>query len=108
MGSIKWSAEETAVLIYFASRNAGHEGCSKIVGMKCRLQELRTANAVRQKLLDIRENNVKLYQEESGWDFAKVDEWLVGLGIPKLDALLEVGIHELQAVAAVRYLLLSI
>ena len=102
MGFVKWSEEETAVLVYFASRHADHEACSKIIGLKCNVQEPRTASAVRMKLEEIRGNNVSLWDPKSGWDYCKVDEWLVALGLPKLGVLVEVGFEELQAVTAVR------
>ena len=98
----KWSKEEIAVLLYFASRNADHEACRNIVGRKCNVENLRTASAVRTKLDDIRRNNDELWDPKSGWDHGKVDEWLVALGLPNLAALVEVGLEELQAVIAVR------
>ena len=103
MESVKWSKEETAVLVYFASRNANHEGCCQILGMRFGPDKHRSANAVRQKLSAIRDNNVELCRGKKGWDQTKVDEWLIALGISDLDALLEVRSQELDKVAPVRY-----
>lgn len=102
MAKVRWSKGETAVLVYFASRNADHEACSSIVGRKCGIETSRTASSVRQKLEEVRKNNVELWKSKSGWDRGKVDEWLVALGLPNLGALVEVGLEELQAVIAVR------
>ena len=102
MVNVKWSQEETAVLVYFASRNADHEACGSIVGRKCGVEISRTASAVRMKLDEVRRNNVELWDSKSGWDRGKVDEWLVALGLPNLGALVEVGFEELQVVIAVR------
>lgn len=102
MVNVKWSQEETAVIVYFASRNADHEACSTIVSRKCDGQQPRTAGAVRMKLNEIRGNNVDLWDSKSGWDRGKVDEWLVALEMPNLGALVEVGFEELQTVTAVR------
>ena len=102
MGTVKWSTEEIAVLVYFASRNADHEACSKIIGLKCGVEDPRTAGAVRMKLDDVRGNDGSLWDQKSGWSRDRVDEWLVALGLSNLGVLVEVGFVELQAVAAVR------
>ena len=60
IGIVKWSKEETAVLVYFTSRNTDHEAYSKIIGLRYEVQEPRTANAVRIKLEEIRGNNAPL------------------------------------------------
>ncbi len=71
MSASKWSKHEAAVVVYFASRNADHEACSKILGLKCSAP--RTAFAIRKKLAQIRADNVSLWDQKSGWDRDKVD-----------------------------------
>ena len=97
----KWTNEEIAVLVYFVSRKADHEACCNIIGWKCHVRELRTVDGVRNKLEDVRKHNGKLL-DQGRWNCDEVDRWLVDLGLPNLDALVEVDVQELQAVAAVR------
>ena len=97
----KWSNEEIAVLVYFVSRKADHEACCNVIGLKCDVREVRTVDGIRNKLDDIRMHNRKLL-DQGRWNCDEVDKWLVNLGLPNLDALIEVDVQELQVVAAVR------
>ena len=97
----KWSSEETAVLVYLVSRKADHEACCKIISLKCKLKEVRTVNGIRMKLDEIRKLHSELLNGRGQWDCKKVDKWLLNFKLPDREALLGVGLQELQIVAAV-------
>ena len=98
MGGPAWSDHETAIVVYFASRHVSHEGCRKILALKCAGK--RTTVAIRNKLDGVRQID-GLWHERTGWDRNKVDKWLVGLGIHSLCTLVGAGFEELQMVAPV-------
>lgn len=97
-----WSNHETVVVVYFASRGAGHEACRKILALKCAgtEPEPRTMLAVRGKLDQIRKIP-GLWNETNGWDRAAVDTWLVRQGVDNLEALVGVGYEEIGLVPQV-------
>ena len=99
MGGKEWSTYETAVIIYFASRNADHEGCSKILWHKC--NEARSGFAVRGRLERVRSEN-RLWTE-SGWNRAEVDKWLIGLRLPNLATVTSFNMQELNCMKPVNY-----
>jgi len=98
----RWTNPEIAIVVYFASRNAGHEGCRKILNLKTagHFEESRTTLSIRNKLDDIRKID-SLWDEAEGWNIAAVDEWLVALGIENLQALVGVGYEELDQIPEV-------
>jgi hypothetical protein len=52
----RWTDPETVIVVYFASRNAGHEACRRILEIKAAGQshQPRTTLSIRNKLDDIR------------------------------------------------------
>ena len=56
MNKQSWTDRELAVAVYFSSRNADHEACSRILSLKTANQDAikRTAQSVRCKLDRIR------------------------------------------------------
>ena len=98
----RWTGPEIVIVVYFASRNAGHEGCRKILNLKTagQFEEPRTTLSIRNKLDDIRKID-DLWSETKGWNITAVDEWLVALDVENLHALVEAGYEELQLVPEV-------
>ena len=99
----RWDDDELAIAIYFASRNAGHEACAKIIQYKTGREHLkpRSSVAVRTKLDDIRKIG-NLWHHQTGWNLKAVDEYLEGLHVSDLDALKNVGEKELTLIPEVR------
>lgn len=73
----------------FASRNAGHKTCSKILHLKCRW-EPRTAQSIQR--ID------GLWDENNGWNLDMGDHWLVALNVTNLEALLRFDRQKLSFV----------
>ena len=63
----RWTNPEIAIIVYFAFRNAGHEGCRKILNLKTagQFEEPRTTLSIRNKLDDIRKID-SLWDEAEG------------------------------------------
>lgn len=63
----RWTNPEIAIIVYFASRNAGHEECRKILNLKTagHFEEPRTTLSIRNKLDDIRKID-SLWDEAEG------------------------------------------
>lgn len=103
MDNSEWSNQETAVIVYFASRHVDYLGCSRILVRKSgkRLLMPRIAFDVEKRLNEVMRTH-DLCNSNVKWDYSKVDAWLAGMGLYNLRALVEVGIEELQIVAPVR------
>lgn len=95
----KWSNYEKAIVVYFASRHASHEGCSKILHHKSG-GEPRTIQSIRSKLDGIRKIG-GLWDKNERWDIEAVDRWLLTLDVPDLQAALGFGYEELSFVPEV-------
>ena len=102
MPGTQWKKYEIAVVVYFASRGAGHEGCRQILGLKTAGQnsEPRSILAVRGKLDTVR-RIPGLWTELSGWIRPAVDEWLLSLGVENLEAFIGVGNEEIAMIPLV-------
>jgi len=103
MDNSEWSNQETAVIVYFASRHVDHLGCSRILVRKTggTLLMPRTAFDVEMRLNEVMWTH-DLYNSNLRWDCLKVDAWLAAMGLCNLRALVEVRMEELQIVAPVR------
>ena len=97
-----WTKAETAVVVYFASRGAGHEACSKIVSLKTELPN-RGVISMRTKINHIRSQHA-LSNEANGWDLVAVDKFLQSLELLNLEALCGVGQEELSLMPEVHVL----
>ncbi|KAJ5925848.1 hypothetical protein N7454_007358 [Penicillium verhagenii] len=86
MGGVPWTLEETALLILFDMWGYEHKIISQLLTDRSPVirqgtQHQRSISAVDNKLQFIR-NNSNLWSKESGWDLAKVTEYISTL---KLD-----------------------
>ncbi|KAL8856887.1 MAG: hypothetical protein Q9178_006476 [Gyalolechia marmorata] len=99
MPGSQWNKDELAVVVYFASRGAGHEGCRQILALKTagKTPEPRSMLAVRGKLDTVR-RIPGLWNEWSGWIRPAVDAWLLDMGVENLEALIGVGNEEIAMV----------
>lgn len=103
MPGTQWNKYETAVVVYFASRGASHEGCRQILELKTAGQssEPRSILAVRGKLDTVR--RIPGLWTESGWIRPAVDAWLLSLGVENLEAFIGVGNEEIEMIPFVSY-----
>ena len=102
MPGSQWKKDEVAVIVYFASRGAGHEGCRQILALKTAGQtsEPRSMLAVRGKLDAVR-RVPGLWTESSGWIRPAVDAWLLQLGVENLQAFVGAGDEEIAMIPMV-------
>jgi len=100
----RWNDAETAVAVYFASRNAGHEACAKIIFHKTGGVNLepRTSLSVRNKLHGIRMTG-DLWRPQTGWNLEAVDDYLISLNVYDLKELVSAGEAELAMIPEVRF-----
>ena len=98
-----WTNGETAVVVYFAFRGAGHAACSKIVSVTTELPN-RGVIGVRTKTRHIRSQHA-LSDGANGWNLVAVDRFLQSLEPPNLEALCEAGQEELGLMPEVHVLL---
>ncbi|KAL9045012.1 MAG: hypothetical protein Q9214_001892 [Letrouitia sp. 1 TL-2023] len=96
----QWDDYETAIVVYFASRHASHDACRQILDLKCagKHAEPRTVISVRSKLDAIRKIE-GLWSDRQGWNRIAVDNWLISLRLPELQAAVGVGKEELSMIA---------
>ena len=97
----KWDNFSLAIVVFFASRNAGHEGCSKILHFKSGGKgEPRSVQSIRGKLDGIRSIG-GLWSGKEGWNIGAVDRWLVDLDVPSLRTILSCGLKEVSLIPLV-------
>lgn len=96
-----WTDYELAIVVYFASRKADYEACSKILALKSAGQfEARLTVSVRSKLDKIREMP-NLWNTTNGWNLEAVDNWLISLNVPELRAAIAFSNEELSLISPV-------
>lgn len=74
MARQRWTNQEIAVVIFYASRRVSHQACSDLVSLKC--GTTRTVTSVRSKVLSLRSEHPQL---EKPWRLEQVNVWLQGL-----------------------------
>ena len=106
MPRTEWSAAETVVLIYFASRGVHHKGAlSSLILRKCGTE--RGEGAIRGRIATIHRDQTRtgrpklLHSGEREWNIHVVDGWLSRQGVTDLQALTYFGDDEVADVTQV-------
>ena len=94
-----WDDYETAIVVYFASRRATHEGCKRILSHKSAGAYERSLFSIRGKLDQVR--TIPGLWSNNGWNLEAVDTWIAGLEISDLQAAITVGYDEMTCVPLV-------
>ena len=92
----RWTVLEDAIALFFKSRGANCESCSRILRSRCNSE--RRPNAILQRLIHLRTVSPEIWTDQ-GWNVAMVDQWIANRLPATFDAvLLNLTITEINEV----------